>query len=318
MKIGLILAVVLSSSASWAVPTWFPSSFAPNPAPNSELSEYLQVQRLDIADSIHSMGSVEVDGKRLVVHFWKPVQAAGTVFLIHGYYNQSGAWSDHVRRLLARHLAVIAFDLPGHGLSDGKPMDVDSFGQYVKGLRALEDSMRGRAPQPWEAVGHSLGGAVILERARSADFPYRKVALLAPMLRYKGWGWIGAALPVLAPFKDYMSRGRKLASSSDTDFLRRRLSDPLEGWTTSTHWLGEIRHWNSSLETATFAKADWVLFQGGLDQTIDWEYGTPWLQAHFPGLKTLWFPLARHHLHNEGGRTGASVRRLLDDFLAIP
>lgn len=312
---ALLLALLLASVAG-AVPAWFPSNFSRPVAPSPELSNYLRAERLGIADSIHAMGTATVDGIRLAVHAWIPPRATATVFLVHGYYSQSGIWSDHIRRLLGRGVAVVAFDLPGHGLSDGPRLDVDSFPQYAKALRAVEDSMASRAPRPWRIAGHSLGGGVVLERARHGDFPYERVLLLAPLLRYRNWAKIGAVLPAVAMAKPYLARKRVVASSSDPAFRDRVLSDPLEGWRTSTHWLQTVRRWNSTLGPIERPGTTWTLVQGGLDQTVDWKWGTHWLRDNIPGLRVRWLPLARHHVHNEGGSTGATARRILDDFLA--
>jgi alpha-beta hydrolase superfamily lysophospholipase len=306
------------AAVAWAFPAWYPTDFVVQRTDSPELSRYLATERLDFAEPIHMMGTAQVDGIRLAVHGWVPAGAKGTVFLVHGYYSQSGIWSEHIRRLLADSLAVVAFDLPGHGLSDGQRMDVDSFGQYTKALRAIEDSMASRAPKPWMLVGHSMGSGVAIDRSRQSRFPYARVALLAPMLRYDGWTWTGLALPVVGIFKDRMERNRKLSSSSDTAFLNRLSNDPLEGWFTPLHWLRQVRAWNATLANAEFAPSDWLLVQGGFDKTVDWRWNMDWLQTKIPGLKTEFLPLARHHVHNEGGATGIAARKILDDFLTRP
>lgn len=306
------------ASAALCAPPGIPLGRTPVRDVPPELKARLASSHLEIADSIHWLGTAQVDGIRVAIHSWIPPRATATVFLLHGYYDHSGVWAPHVRRLLARNLAVVAMDLPGHGLSDGVRMDVDSFGVYARALRALEDSLRSVAPRPWSLAGHSLGGAVALERARRPDYPYTKTLLLAPMVRYSGWTWTGAAIPVVSLFKDELARNRKLASSSDSSFLARLSSDPMEGWTTSLHWLKQVRKWHGSLDRAVFAPGDWMILQGGMDKTVDWEFGIPWLKTRLPGARTLMAPLARHHLHNEGGRTGKAVREVFDDFLSSP
>lgn len=306
------------ASAALCAPPGIPPGRTPVRDVPPELKARLASSHLDIADSIHWLGTAQVEGIRVAIHSWIPPRATATVFLLHGYYDHSGVWAPHVRRLLARNLAVVAMDLPGHGLSDGARMDVDSFGIYARALRAVEDSLRSLAPRPWSLAGHSLGGAVALERARRPDYPYAKTLLLAPMVRYSGWTWTGAAIPVVSLFKDELARNRKLASSSDSSFLARLSNDPMEGWTTSLHWLKQVRKWHGSLDKATFAPTDWLILQGGLDKTVDWEFGIPWLEARLPGARTLTAPLARHHLHNEGGSTGKAVREIFDDFLSSP
>lgn len=313
--VGICLA---AASAALCAPSGMPPGRTPVRDVPHGLKARLASSHLDIADSIHCVGTAEVDGIRVAIHSWIPPRATATVFLLHGYYDHSGVWAPHVRRLLARDLAVVAMDLPGHGLSEGRPMDVDSFGVYARALRAVEDSSRSCAPRPWSLAGHSLGGAVALERARRPDYPFAKTLLLAPMVRYAGWTWTGAAIPVVSLFKDDLARSRKLASSSDSSFLARLSNDPMEGWSTSLHWLKQVRKWHGSLDGAVFAPTDWMILQGGLDKTVDWEFGTPWLETRLPGAIVLMAPLARHHLHNEGGRTGVAVRAVFDDFLSSP
>lgn len=310
-----LLAGMFASTCAWAVPGWFPTSFT-RPVPHSpEMARYLHIEHLDLADSLHEVGTVRCDTLRLAVHSWIPRNAAGTVFLVHGYYSHSGIWSEHVQRLLEKNMAVVAFDLPGHGLSDGTRLDADSFAQYAEGLRALEDSMARRAPKPWSLVGHSLGGGIVLDRALRGSFPYSKVLLIAPMLRYRSWNWVGTVLPVVSAFKPYLERKRVSLSSADTTFQNRILADPLEGWRTSTHWLKIVRSWNASLKPPDRSGVEWMLIQGGLDQTIDWRWGTDWLRANIPGLRTRYLPLARHHVLNEAGTTGVKARELFDTFL---
>lgn len=317
MKIPATVGIcLLAVSAALCAPARMPTCRTAAREVAPELKASLSAMHLDIADSIHSVGTARVGGIRIAFHSWIPEHATGTVFLVHGYYDHSGVWAPHIRRLLARNLAVVAMDLPGHGLSDGARMDVDSFGVYVGALRAVEDSMRSVAPLPWSLVGHSLGGAIALERARRPGYPYAKTLLLAPMIRYSGWTWTGAAIPAVSLFKDDLARNRKLASSSDSSFLARLSNDPMEGWTTSLHWLKEVRKWHASLDGAVFAPTDWMVLQGGQDKTVDWRFGIPWLKARLPDSRILMAPLARHHLHNEGGKTGKTVRQAFDDFLS--
>lgn len=312
---ALCLAL-LGAGLAGAVPAWFPRGFRTAGASDPvALRSYLSREDLDIADSIHRFGTVRIGTLEIACQAWIPSRARGTVFLVHGYYNHTGSWAPHIRRFLSEGWAVAAFDLPGHGLSDGKRFDVDSMGEYALALRAMEDSLSARAPKPWSLVGHSLGGLVVLDRARRPDFPYSNAVLLAPMVRYTGWTWIGAALPVVSLFKDHLERGRKLTSSSDTAFLRRVEADPLEGWQTSLHWLKEVRIWNREAQSAHFAPSRWFLLQGDQDKTVEFHHDIDWIAERTGGLRVRMFKDARHHLHNEAGPLGALVRASLDSAI---
>ena len=311
-----ICLALFGATIACAVPTWFPRGFrTANDSDPAELRAYLVAEDLAISDSIHRFGTVRIGTLDIACQAWIPARPRGTVFLVHGYYNHSGSWSPHIRRFLSEGWAVATIDLPGHGLSDGRRFDVDSMGEYTLALRALEDSLRGRAPEPWSVVGHSLGGLVVLDRARRPDYPYANTVLLAPMVRYTGWRWIGTVLPVVSLFKDYLERGRNLTSSSDTAFLRRLETDPLEGWKTSTHWLKEVRRWNGEAASARFAASRWFLLQGDLDKTVDFHHDIDWIAERTSGLRVRMFTGARHHLHNEAGPLGLLVQESLDSAI---
>lgn len=314
---NLLALPLILSGLSASVPSWFPRGFrtgGPSDAP--ALQSYLRTEDLAISDSIHRMGTVRSAGMEIVVHAWTPASARGTVFLVHGYYNHSGTWSAHIRRLLTEGWAVVALDLPGHGLSDGRRFDVDSIEEYGHALAAVEQGVKSFAPLPWSVVGHSLGGAVALERALEPGFPYRNVVLLAPMLRYTGWTWIGLALPGISLVRDYMPRDRNLTSSGDSAFLRRLGTDPLEGWQTSMHWLKAVRTWNGKVAHARLPSAHWFFLQGDADRTVDGEYGMRWFRGAAASGRVRIFPGARHHLHNEVDSIAGLVKENMDSAVA--
>lgn len=317
----LVALVVAASTQASAVPAWFPRDFSLAPAqPSAPLAKYLDTQRLAIEPSVHRMGVAWSGNKEIACHAWIPAQARGTIFLVHGYYNHSGTWSTHIQRWVAQNFAVVAFDLPGHGLSDGRWMDIDSVAEYSRTLQSVEDSMECRVPLPWALVGHSLGGSVVLDRATRPAYPYAQSILLAPLIHYAGWTKIGIAHPFAGLVTDHFARSRKIGSSADSLFLRRLLEDPLEGWQTGLSWLRAIRSWNDRIDTAKWATSRWALLQGGIDATVDVSYQNQWFSSHFPGLQTLRYPAARHHLHNESAPEGNLVRAALDSILtsALP
>jgi lysophospholipase len=313
--VALFLALVGAGTA-FSVPSWFPRGFRTAQASDPvDLRSYLATEDLSIADSIHRFGTVRVGAAEIACQAWIPARARGTVFLVHGYYNHTGIWAPHIRRFLSEGWAVASLDLPGHGLSDGRPFDVDSIGEYGDALIALEDSLRGRAPRPWSVVAHSMGGLVVLDRARRPDYPYANTVLLAPMVHFSGWTWIGAVLPAISLFKDQMVRGKTLNSSSDTAFLHRVEKDPLEGWRTPVHWLKEVRIWNAEPRVSQLAPSRWFYLQGDQDRTVDWRYDIDWVAARTDGMRVRMFKGARHHLQDEGGPLGDLVRTSLDSAI---
>ncbi len=82
------------------------------------------------------------------------------LLLVHGIAGNCENWRDVVEPL-ARHHAVIAPDLPGHGASAGGPGDY-SLGSLAGGLR---DLLLALGHERATLVGHSLGGGVAMQFA---------------------------------------------------------------------------------------------------------------------------------------------------------
>src|SRR5882757_1991704 len=95
------------------------------------------------------------------------------VFL-HGAQHDHSIWILHSRYLAHHGYSVLAFDLPGHGASDGPALtSVEQIAACV--AAAL-------APLPLDAVllvGHSMGSLIALELARRIGARVAGVALLA-------------------------------------------------------------------------------------------------------------------------------------------
>jgi pyruvate dehydrogenase E2 component (dihydrolipoamide acetyltransferase) len=94
------------------------------------------------------------------------------VLLLHGFGGDLNAWAFN-QEALAAGRAVHALDLPAHGASDPLADAVDVAG-LARAVAALE---LGRV----HLVGHSLGGAVALELARTVPDRVASLALIAPV-----------------------------------------------------------------------------------------------------------------------------------------
>jgi len=81
--------------------------------------------------------------------------SAGTVVLVHGWTGEAASMTGLVEPLLAAGFRVVTFDLPGHGASTGRELNIPL---GVASLAAVA-----RAFGPLEAiVSHSFGGAIVL------------------------------------------------------------------------------------------------------------------------------------------------------------
>jgi len=99
---------------------------------------------------------------RLKLHFWdwgdngKP-----NLILVHGSRDHARNW-DRVAAAFHRDFRVVAPDLRGHGDSNWAPGAMYSIPEYVLDVSALVDIV-GRWPV--YLIGHSLGGAIVLQYA---------------------------------------------------------------------------------------------------------------------------------------------------------
>jgi pimeloyl-ACP methyl ester carboxylesterase len=99
---------------------------------------------------------------RLKLHFWdwgdngKP-----SLVLVHGSRDHARSW-DRIAPALCRDFRVVAPDLRGHGDSSWAQGAMYSIPEYVLDISALIDIV---SRDPVYLIGHSLGGAIVLQYA---------------------------------------------------------------------------------------------------------------------------------------------------------
>ncbi len=112
---------------------------------------------------------------RLKLHFWEWRCAdKPNLVLVHGSRDHARSW-DRVARAFCDHFRIFAPDLRGHGDSSWALGAMYSFPEYVLDLSALIDII-GR--EPVYLIGHSLGGAVVLQYAGTYPERVRKVVCI--------------------------------------------------------------------------------------------------------------------------------------------
>jgi pimeloyl-ACP methyl ester carboxylesterase len=92
--------------------------------------------------------------------------------LVHGWEDDNSLWTPLVAMLQARGKAVVAFDLPGHGYSDGDACNLDLSVQAIFAVCAALGPIDGVAT-------HSFGG-VALAGALMEGLDVANVVLISP------------------------------------------------------------------------------------------------------------------------------------------
>ena len=75
------------------------------------------------------LGRFEVDAYDVVSQVWWPERAKATLFVFHGFYDHTGLYRHVIEWALDQDFAVIACDLPGHGLSSGTRASIKDFAE---------------------------------------------------------------------------------------------------------------------------------------------------------------------------------------------
>lgn len=118
---------------------------------------------------------------------WSPGDNPEAIFcLIHGLGEHSDRYSHLAEHLNENNIVLLAFDLRGHGRSDGARGHARDFKQLVGDVDCFLDHAEKLFPgKPHFLYGHSLGGTLVIHYAMNgADNQNIKgVIATAPMLR---------------------------------------------------------------------------------------------------------------------------------------
>jgi hypothetical protein len=191
--------------------------------PLSEAQAYQRFYGLDFSTrNVRSgLGRFEVDGYEVVSQFWWPERAKATLFVFHGFYDHTGLYRHVIEWALDQGFAVIACDLPGHGLSSGERASI----RISLSTRTPCRAVRGAIPGAAATVAPVRAKHRRRHRDRScaqsgASSPAQgQVILLAPLVRPRAWGWSKFSYYLLKPFVKGIAR-RFSENSNDPNFCR--------------------------------------------------------------------------------------------------
>jgi alpha-beta hydrolase superfamily lysophospholipase len=97
---------------------------------------------------------------------WRGPTSKRSLLLVHGLAEHSGRYEHFGAWFAQRGCAVHAYDLIGHGKSDGARGHLRKFSDYLDDLDVMLHFVREREPElPIVLVGHSMGGLIVTEFA---------------------------------------------------------------------------------------------------------------------------------------------------------
>ena len=266
-------------------------SFYQLPQPNNRLALY--AERITVGEN------------HIVTMVWQPSNSIGTAIVVHGYMDHIGLFNHLIQDLLKRHLTVVCFDLPGHGLSTGRPGYILDYADYVNVLESVINISKAKFPGPLHGIGQSMGGAILLKHSiesytnNNSDYPFVSLNLFAPLLQPRGWN-INRWLYLLT--KSFIDdRARVFRHSSwDEDFLFfLRYCDPLQAKLMPIAWVGALKKWIQEFKQFKGSNLAINLIQGDADKTLDWETNLGIFKQKFSALNVHIIKHGNHHLVNE-------------------
>ncbi len=124
------------------------------------------------------------DGLQLYAQAWQPEGSPKAVLcLVHGLGEHSGRYVHVAKYLSERGLALLAFDLRGHGKSQGQRGHAPTYEAFLDDIAQLLDEASARFPTcPRFLYGHSLGGNLVLNAILRRRPPLNGAIVTGPLL----------------------------------------------------------------------------------------------------------------------------------------
>jgi alpha-beta hydrolase superfamily lysophospholipase len=264
----------------------------------------------------HATGTVRSGEYHLAVHCWTLKEASSNLLLVHGYTDHTGLFGHLIEFGLRRGCNVIAFDLPGHGLSSGEPVAIDDFSEYSQGI--VDVMAAAVVPDlPWWAMAQSTGCSALIDYAAKYPWKFTSTVFLAPLIRPVSWGKLRLGHVLLHRFKNTITR-KFTQNSGDKTFLEFVQNDPLASGQLSLRWVAALRAWLGRLEYKDLGTGPILVVQGDADGTVDWCYNMEHICELFPGSQIELLPGAGHHLANETADLRRVYLEKVTEFVGLP
>lgn len=281
------------------------------------------------------IGRFESQGKKLAAYIFRPAQYKATVIILHGYLNHSGLMRRTAEYLLGQGYAVAMFDLPGHGLSEGRRAAIEDFSQYGCALEDFLNVAKANLHGPYHIVAHSTGASAVMEylltngsttampeyeqgratnlRATARVAP-TKIVLVAPLVRCGFWRPVQVVRWLLGPMGAVPRIFVK--NSSNRQYLAFILfKDPLTVRTISIEWMRAMNLWASRAQQYPASARQVKIIQGDRDMTVDWRYNIGFIRGKFAGTDVTMIEGGDHELLNESDAIRGKVYECISEYL---
>lgn len=257
----------------------------------------------------HSEGKLTIpEGMCIYTQEWLPDVPKAVVLLVHGLGEHSGRYAHVAQAFNQAGYAVLSFDMPGHGHSDGVRGHIPSYDLVMKLIRQHLDEAAARFPElPRFLYGHSMGGNMVLYfcKTQKPDF------LAGVMVTSPGLGtaapvpaWkklLGKMLFNMAPSFQMDNGLDRSGLSRDPAVEQRYSADPLVHGKISARLGMELIDAGEWIvhTAADFPPLPLLLMQGAEDRIVNPQMTKGFAEKTSAKITFKMWPGAYHELHNE-------------------
>ena len=240
---------------------------------------------------------------------WAPDKVRGIFVITHGLAEHSECYHPLAKVLSEDGWLVYAWDLRGHGRSEGKRGYVKSINSYIDDLGSFMEVMRAQNDFNKDNLvffGHSMGGLITLRYLQTRDVQYGALTLSSPALglsmpvpKFKealanvAVKW----MPSLTMFNEIkyvdLTRDEEMIRSYQKDNLRHdKISPGL--------FLSMIENFKAAIESAEGIRNPVLMQLAGEDRLVS----SPVARAFFDQLpnkknQLIVYPESYHEIYND-------------------
>lgn len=259
----------------------------------------------------------QATGKEIALHKYESPKTNEELFIsVHGFLDNCGYLKDLHSFLFSNDFDVLCFDLPGHGLSEGAPGEVDSFSDYASMLQIIDFKELKKTYKKIHFIGHSTGTIGYLESMRQNFKPdFEKVILIAPLIRSNHWKWSMFAHSVFGGIISKIPR----TTSNQERFLEIKKTDKNFIKYVPSNWVQALKEWNKELvnfPSEVFQDEIHVFF-GTKDTVIDKKFNQFFYEKIFPNAKFYLIMNGTHHMDLDPINISRSLYSQIENIINI-
>ena len=253
--------------------------------------------------------TINLHNTELHVQYWKPQIVKSVIVLVHGMGEHKLRFEDSViKHLVKSGYAVVAFDLYGHGGSEGKRGHCPSYNALLDAVeKVIEKAGELFTETSILLYGHSLGGNIVINYTFKRKHNLKGVIASSPFLKlaFQPPKWkvlLGKTLLHILPSITLPSEIDTKAISRDLNEVKRYTEDPLIHEKISPMYVFPVidaGEW--AIKNTSKLKTPMLVLHGTDDKLIDYKGSVEFCDnSEYAQLEL--FEKGYHELHHDNCR----------------